>query len=342
MIHVLSGDFFGRQRLAELKSQFGDESLQSLNTTFLDGHEITLAELVTVCDAVPFLAAKRLVVVEGLLGRFTSGKATEGERTPPSAAETKLAEALADYLQRLPPFTELVFVEEKEFNRAHRLFGPLTKAGAEIVQPKRWLGEERQEWLKRWLADRMAAKGGSISTAALREIAAYDDTDLNLLDSELDKLMLYAAGRQIEAKDVQKLGSFAWQGDIFRLVDALGQGNSRSALSALRHLFNRGEAPHHIFAMVIRQFRLLIQAKELQETGQKVEQVASALRTKPFVATKLLRQCQRFTLPQLEGIYWRLLEVDTAVKRGQADPVVALDLLAVETTQPGKGPARQR
>ena len=50
------------ETLAKLKAQMGDPSLADLNTTILDGDSLTLGELQQVCDSLPFMSDRRLVI----------------------------------------------------------------------------------------------------------------------------------------------------------------------------------------------------------------------------------------------------------------------------------------
>jgi DNA polymerase III delta subunit len=47
----------------------------------------------------------------------------------------------------------------------------------------------------------------------------------------------------------------------------------------------------------------------------------------PFVAGKVSRQARQFSLPTLEVIYHRLLEIDLAIKTSQMTGELALDTL---------------
>ena len=84
--------------------------------------------------------------------------------------------------------------------------------------------------------------------------------------------------------------------------------------------------------MFVRQFRLLIQVKELAESGERPAGMAAQLRMPPFVAGKLAQQAQGFTLPQLEQVYGRLLDIDVETKTGQADMLTSLHLLLAGLT----------
>ena len=79
--------------------------------------------------------------------------------------------------------------------------------------------------------------------------------------------------------------------------------------------------------MIARQFQLLIQVKELKAEGATPRDVAQALRLHPFPAGKLYHQATHFTGAQLEAVHRHLLDTDVAIKSGEIEPEVALDLL---------------
>ncbi|MFC1931727.1 hypothetical protein ACFLXJ_05975 [Chloroflexota bacterium] len=63
-------DFSLHQSLEEIKRDIGDQTTLEANTTVFDGQQVTVDQLSTVCEAMPFLAEKRLVIIQGLLERF--------------------------------------------------------------------------------------------------------------------------------------------------------------------------------------------------------------------------------------------------------------------------------
>ena len=82
-----------------------------------------------------------------------------------------------------------------------------------------------------------------------------------------------------------------------------------------------------IMGMIVRQFRLLLQAREVLDKGGREADIARELKTIPFIANKLAVQARHFTMGSLENIYHRLLELDEAIKTGGMEDVLALDLL---------------
>jgi DNA polymerase-3 subunit delta len=86
------------------------------------------------------------------------------------------------------------------------------------------------------------------------------------------------------------------------------------------------------WGMIIRQFRLLLLAREVLDSGGGESEAAQALASPPFVARKALGQARAFSMARLEQIYHRLLEIDEGAKTGRMPLELALDLLVVELT----------
>jgi DNA polymerase-3 subunit delta len=84
--------------------------------------------------------------------------------------------------------------------------------------------------------------------------------------------------------------------------------------------------------MFTRQFRLLIQVKELADEGKRPQTISQELKLHNFVVGKLYQQCQGFSLTQLEQIYRHLLDIDVEVKTGRNDMTTALNLLVAALT----------
>jgi DNA polymerase-3 subunit delta len=331
MFYVLHGeDEFSRSEiLAEMKAKMGDPSMADLNTTVLDGSKVALAELMHACDAVPFLADRRLVIVEGLLTRLRGGgkrKADQNKEQP--IWKKEYLEELTAYLKRLPETTRLVFVEGKSVNPKH----PVLKMA--LANKERGHVREfrppRSGKLRRWITDQVGKKGGEIEASAAEELSAFVGNNLRLLDQELDKLVSYVdRARPITKADVHLLVSYVQQANVFEMVDALGRRDGEQAIKLLHRLLEGGEHPLSLFGMIVRQFRIMIQVKDLAERGVSPKKIGAQLGLHRFVAEKGLRQSQNFSMEQLETIYRKLLETDLAIKTGQMDQILALDTLIV-------------
>jgi DNA polymerase-3 subunit delta len=298
----------------------------------------------------PFLAEKRLVVLEGL-PRPRKGQADDGEAAEDSdanapaspvapgpkgkrgkkAATTGLsplafAKGLAEYIPSLPETTMLVVLVPDELKADHPLMQAARRHGKSHVFAKP-AGAQLTDWVTR----RARAQGRRMSPDAARMLVESLGDDLRMLASEIDKLSTYVGeGGEIGGDDVRALTPVARQSKVFDLTDALARRDTSAALALLHELLANGESPLGIVALTAFQTRSLMQVKLLSDRGMPAHQIASAAGIAPFVVEKSLRLARRFTFAQLEAAHRTLLEIDTSLKRSRMTPELALDLLVLE------------
>jgi DNA polymerase-3 subunit delta len=328
MFYVFHGDdeFSRAEALADFKARMGDPVVADLNTTYLDGRKATFGELRHMCDAVPFMARVRLVIVENLLARLV-GEQKRGGKAKVPRRDREFLETLMDYLPHLPETTRLAFVENMTLSGAHPVVElALAEKRGHVHEFRR--PDERSGGLERWIRERTAKKGGDIDPKAAHELAAFVGDNLRLLDRDLEKLVTYVAGRRsIILVVVRCLVPYVHEANIFEMTDALGRRDGPRASQLLHRMLDEGYDPLYLLAMIVRQFRIMIQVKDLAERGVHPNDVPARLGMKPFVARKGLSQAGKFSMPQLEAIHRKLWESDLAIKTGQMEPALALDLL---------------
>ena len=320
-------EFLRARAVAELYAQLGDRSLASMNTSHLDGRKLTLPELKDAVEALPFLVEKRLVVVSALLSRLA------GKSGKPTKPDQQFMTGLLAYLPGTSPSTWLVF-DEEAIGEAH----PVLQYAREHPDKVRaqMFGRLGEAALRTWLAQRAQERDGVLAADALDALATAGDVDLRLLDQEIGKLITYAGGRPVTGSDVKKLVHAARSVDVFAMVDALGQRNGRRAIEQFHSLVDDGEPPVRLLGMITRQFRMIMQAKDLSERRAPAADVMRTLAAPKFLADKMLTQSRQFQMAQLETIYRRLLETDLNIKTGQIDPLLAIDILIAEiAARPG-------
>ncbi len=305
------------ETVAELRQRLEGSGMADLNTAVLDGQKVTLTELRNACEAIPFLSDRRLVIVEGLLSRLQQ----RGER---------FLKGLLALPPRLPETTRLIFVEDRALPDDHPVLQLARRHPRGYV---RRFDPPQPGELPRWITQRARRHGGRIAPQAAARLAETIGADLRLLDQEIRKLVTYVGSeREIGVEDVALLVPYVRQAVVFDLVDALGHRDGRTAASTLQRLLDGGEHPMGILAMIVRQFRLLIQVAELRRAGENSASIARILGLHPYPARKLYAQSANFTLAQLEQIYRHLLATDAEIKQGSLTPEIALDLLVAGLT----------
>lgn len=339
MYYIFHGeDELGRsEELKKLRAKMGDPQFADLNTTVIDGRSVTLGELRHHADAIPFLADKRMVIVEGLLSRLNPRQRKKGDDDEgPSEEESnpELAADLASYIPNLPETTRLIFVESKTLPKSNPILklAEKDKKNAHI----RNFAAPRQEYLADWIVTRVEDKGGRIEFSAANDLAMFVGADLRGLDNELEKLFTYRRGEPIRREDVRILVAPVQEQSIFELTDAMGKKDVTTALRLLHDQLSHDAEPLYLLAMIARQFRLMLQARDLAARGLEIDEIRAKLGLHPFVARKALEQSRNFSIDQLQAIYHKLLDTDIAIKTGRGDPGVNLDVLVFEMTEKGR------
>lgn len=311
MLYILFGadDFSMREELEKIKEGLGDKELLASNITVFEGHQLKLSQLIDVCSAMPFFGSYRLVIVEGLLGRFEEG---EGR-------------SLKDLVGGMPETTVLVLIDG-QIKRDNPLLKELAPQ-AKVKEFPLLRGAALHGWIQR----RVAKGDGTISPQAVRLLAALVGENLWVLASEIEKLLLYTYGRRIEEGDVREVVSYAREASVFTMVDALIEGRASTAARLLHQLLEEGATAPYLLVMITRQLRLLVQAKELTLKGVPASLIKDRLGlASDYTLTKALQQSRRYSMGRLEQVYRKLLETDLAIKRGIWKGELALDLLVAE------------
>ncbi len=327
MLYLLYGDdtFTIRETLSSMKQEVGPPDLRDVNVTVLDGDQATFDRLTATCDTVPFMAEKRLVVMQGLLSRFE--RRTQS-RAPRAAGGDALGEwkGLPDYLTRVPGSTDLVFVE-----------GPLAQANPLLsaIRPyvkARTFRVPRAGELRQWIRRRAAAGGIDIEPRAVDTLAEAIGGDLGVINTELQKLSLYRWGHTVRHEDVEELVSYSKEANIFEAVDAMMEGRPELAIRLVHRLLQSGRPPSYVLAMMARQVRLLILAKELRSERVPFDQQGKRLGLAGYPLRKTLDQEKMFSAERLLDVHRKLLEADVMIKTTGTDEELVLDVLIAEVS----------
>lgn len=321
-------EFAAAHFIHELEERVGKEGMGDLNTQYLDGQEINFEQLREAALALPFLVERRLVVLDHPLALVHD----ESSRVK-----------FLDCLKQVPPSTALVLVEhrllteprEQEHGKRHWL-----ESWIEENRPHTWMREyplKRGQAMVSWIIARTKELNGSIQPLAAERLAEIVGEDSRFAENEIQKLLEYVNFmRPIEIQDVDLLAPYSERAADFALINAIRQGNSRTALKVVRLMMVDQDAIL-IFFSLVHQFRQILLARMALEEGQSPVEVAKTLnrfRISAYPARLAIEQAQRFTIAQLLQIYQRLFEIDVAIKNGELDSEVAVETLVAALTNP--------
>ncbi|QQR55242.1 DNA polymerase III subunit delta [Candidatus Peregrinibacteria bacterium] len=270
--------------------KYGDTDIEEL-----DGETVAVETIAGAIQAMPFLSPKRLVILKN----FLSGKKAEQ------------ANELIPVLEKLPDSTFLLMAELTEPDKRSSLFKHLTTAATQrlFLKPK---GAQLNLWIRRHIE----ALHGQIDPGTADYLASWVGDELFRLHNEIEKLTLFAQGKPISPAMIDELVADQVQKSIFILTDLLAQKKHAEALATLKKLEQQGEEAGYLFAMVTRQFRLLLEMKALADQGQNAAAIARTMAVHPFVVQNTLRYAKNFTYEQLQTALSDLLTLDRRLKTG--------------------------
>ncbi len=334
MLYILSGqdDFSLNQSLEEIKKDIGAPAVLAASTTTLDGKQVTVDQLRAICETMPFLAERRLVIIKGLLERFEPKRESRRQRKITRLTNQQGEyKSLSAYMNKIPDSTILILIEGRITNN-NPLFREL--ANKAMVKSFPLL---RDAQLRQWIQKRVREEGGSISPQAVDLLTKLVGGNLWIMASEINKLVLFTSGRRIEAEDVKTVVSYTQQDNVFAMVDAIIEFKAELAEQLLQQLLQRGAAPAYLLFMLSRQLHRIVRAGDLSKKGRPKIEIQSKLGlTSEFALRKTLEQASRYSLPRLREVYRQLLEADLSIKTGKYDGELALDILVAELCRRSK------
>ncbi len=334
VVYILRGDDREEieSHLRKFLNNLGPADMAEMNSVRLEGNRASLNDLRAAALAVPFLAERRLVVVEDALRPYL-GRGKQKER-----------EQFLALLDSLPQSTALVLVvpdtrkywqggyQWKTLSHTHWLIQWVEGAGSRVYLIDCALPTDRE--MLNWVRQKAVELGGGFTSQAAATLADYVGNNTQRAAQEINKLLTYVNyARPVDDDDVRRLTAQDQQGNIFVLVDAIGTRNGQKAQQML-HLLLEESDPLQLFGMIIRQFRLLLQAREVIDSRGDEKELPSLLKQHRYVAQKIATQCRYFDLVTLESTYHRLLKIDLDMKTGGMAGDVALDVLIAQLANP--------
>lgn len=335
--------------MQELKDEAdGGSGMLVTNMSFVDGRAAKPEDVLGPCMAPPFMAPRRLVIVENLLERYESRGGPRGSRS--LGAWEQLPTELA---KGMPETTTLVFFgqpflvegRQRTVSKTNPLISAIAKLPNVSIEEHPALEKEN---LLRYIVEEGALRGLRFKRGG-GEFESYEERPpesdpvqllANLLQgdtlsiaNELDKLALYTrdSGGQVTVADVNRVSHGDRQLKTWDLTDALINCQLGPALSALKTLEESGEALQGLLGLITARYRSLAPVVELVAEGLAAPAIAEELkRPNNYPLQKDVGAAKRYSPATIKQAYKYLVEADRTNKLGEVAEDVSLDLLVMK------------
>jgi DNA polymerase-3 subunit delta len=175
----------------------------------------------------------------------------------------------------------------------------------------------------------------SIANAAAEMLADAVGNDTRQLYTELEKLKLYSESRKgtIDEEAIATLVTTSTQSSL-KLAAAIRNGDTGTALTLVRDLFNRNEPALKIVATLIGQFRTWLWVKLMVEERERDDKaIAQAAEiSNPKRIYFLKKEVQPFKITALQHSLFILRDLEAGLKLG-ADAVMIMQTKVIELCQ---------
>ncbi len=210
--------------IRQFAERHGADNLQRLT-----GDSLKLRDLLDAISTMPFLAEKRLVVVE--------------------PAPDLEAEEWVTVKASIHPDVLLLLVDRRAATgaKARRKNSNASKGLEAAADTVKDFPAIDRRGLDAWLRTEAEAAGASFATGAAQSLVELVGEDQGLLAAEVSKLAVAAGGEPISPVLVEELVSPSDEGVIWRITDLIGRGRPVETYAFARRFLDRGGEPFQLW-----------------------------------------------------------------------------------------------
>ncbi len=296
-----------------LKKQYKDRLTKALisdgdtmNYAYYEGKGIDVKEIIDLSETMPFFSERRLIVIENS-GFFKNATAE-----------------LAEYMKEIPETTYFIFVET-ELDKRGKMFKAVKDKGR-IVE----LARQDEKTLVRWIYGNVKKEGKQIAESTIYYLLSKCGTDMENLQKEMEKLFCYTLNNDVIMEDIDAICTTQITNEIFDMVNAVAEKKQKRALDRYYDLLALKEPAMRILYLLSRQFRLLMEVKEMAGEGYDKKTIASKAGLHPYAVGKYIEQSRSFSQEELRKILEESVDIEERVKTGRLGDVLAVELFIVK------------
>lgn len=268
-------------------------------------------DLIAAIKSQPMMFGKMIIEINCL--SYLSGKTAEDKSFDDKQLK-QLSEALEDvndnvdiiFTAQLPPDSQ------KKIDKRKKLFKTLSKYNAqEFAQIPSYKTAELESWIKQQAKTKDLKLSEDVISTILLQVGA----NLRMLDSELEKLKIYAGKSQITKNTVKEI--CVTNEDLFAFAEFLTEGNLTKALVEYQKLLTK-KHPLEILSVLHTLIHGKIQIKALSASNSS-DEIAKIINMHPYRVKLEMQKLKNVSLKSLVKLKKNLTDAEYRIKSGQAN-----------------------
>ncbi len=238
--------------LAQARKALVPAGFEEFNYHALEGKDLTAQSLAEMAEAMPMMAERTLIVVTD----WDIYKLNEDQR-----------EKLIALLNDLPEYCCIIFVYDTVVYKQNKTLKKLCQAMDAHVAAVEFKAQDTSD-LTAWITRRFKALGKQIDRQTAEYLIFLCGGLMTGLSQEIAKIGAYAKGEVITQRDIDAVADPVLSAEIFKMTDAVAQGDHNKAAAILGDLLKMQEEPIVILAALGSQLRRLYTARMAIDSGK--------------------------------------------------------------------------
>lgn len=310
MIYFFYGDeeFNISNKIKEFKSKL-DKDFAEMSYKYFNNPKFP--DLISAIKSQPMMFGKMLVEINCL--SYLSGKSSDDK-----AFDDKQFKQLAEALDCSSENVDVVFTaqippdSQKKIDKRKKIFKLLSKYNAqEFNQIPSYKTAELEGWIKQQAKSKDLKISDEVAGAILFQVGS----NLRMLDSELEKLKIYAGKSPVTKEMIKEI--CVTNEDLFVFIDYLVEGNKSKALLEYQKLLAK-KHPLEILSVLHTLLHGRIQIKAYS-AKHSPDEIAKIINMHPFRVKMEIQKLKNISLKDLVKLKQNLTDAEYKIKSGQSN-----------------------
>lgn len=283
----------------------------SKNVSVFDFNACLIEDIVIEASYVSMFQEMKYLIVKNA-NFFGSGKLKDADN-----------EILLKILQNDNPNVTVIFVCYEKIDSRKKI--------TKLVSDKITIPILKFYEIEKIVQNKFSKNGFKIDSDTVKFIVQNGLNNYDIIMNEVDKIMLfYDEEANIKYQDVEKLLAKNLNSNNFLFVDAVVDNDLEKSLAFYNDLKTLKVEPTVLITLLARDFRIMLQMKELLLQGKREYEIMNSLGLVDWQLDKYLKKVFPYKKTELENIILKLSQLDFKIKSGNIDKNIGLELFILD------------